>query len=465
MNDIEDRLRAAYYSATETVSPDTLRGLDEPVAVISYPARRTASRWLVPLGASAAAAAVIVALAVVVPSVLRTGRPAADQGAATSGGPAAHFLMAVGGGRLKSLTVHNVMTGLAVAGITSTAKISYTAAATGNGLTYFAAYSKKGSCGSWLQEFTIGRHGQFTTNWVPFAVRHVDETVGQLAVSENGKVVALAGDRCARGHEPVLTAVNLATKTSRQWLLSGLVPSVQEVPSLSLDSDGARLVFTTGLPGLRLGGVYLLDTRSEPGPVYQPSRQIVKELAYGKQAQLSSAAITPGGRTVYFGINNDSRVRKSWELRSVEVTTGRVRLIAGIAGYVGNVAVNPSATEALAFAQEVRVPGPVPSASPTPVPSGNTSPATSPHPTQVGTPVPSRAPTPVPSGSATPVPSRSPVPTASPSPSGSPLPSEAAVLAAYVTPPTRVLRINLVHDTAVIRPGIPWQISLFRYVW
>src|ERR1700683_823690 len=150
MNDIEDRLRAAYRSAAETISPSDLRRLDEQAAVISYPVQPARRRWLPPLSASAAAAVVVVALAVVVPSALRDSRGAGGQPTAI-GNPATHFLVALSGQHVKYLTVHSVATGASLPeAVTVPAGTGYTAVATGDCRAYVAAYSKTGSCGSWL---------------------------------------------------------------------------------------------------------------------------------------------------------------------------------------------------------------------------------------------------------------------------------------------------------------------------
>ncbi|HUD37467.1 MAG TPA: hypothetical protein VMR14_11250, partial [Streptosporangiaceae bacterium] len=75
MRDLENRLRDAYRSATETVEPEAIRGLDEQAAVISHPARwnrprRTPARWMVPLTAAAAVLAIGVLAGVAGPRVL-----------------------------------------------------------------------------------------------------------------------------------------------------------------------------------------------------------------------------------------------------------------------------------------------------------------------------------------------------------------------------------------------------------
>jgi len=410
-NNIEDRLRSAYRSATDTVRPGSLRGLDEQGAVISYPLRHPAGRarrnWLAALTASAAVAAVIVALAVVVPASLRADRGAGGQVAVASGNPATHFLVALSGKTRKYLTVHSVATGADLRSVVAvTAHETFTAVATGNGRTYVAALSKDGSCGSWLYQFRLSKKGKFT-DFRKLWTGHVNEVAGQLAISENGRKLAFAATRCvasAGTSSAVLGAVNLVSGTAKLWSLTGLARSASELTSLSLTSTGSVLAYSTD------HGLYTLPTKSEPGTALQRSHKVISAGKFGSASTIGSATITPDGRVIYFGINAGGTTKGLWTLRSVSLLTAKLGVLATLPGYTTDVAVNPTATKALAFVSTGRIqdaitrPSDLPTPTPTPTPSATIYPST-------------------------------------------------------------VVRFDFPKGIVTIQPGTPWKTSLNRYVW
>jgi hypothetical protein len=464
---IEDRLRDAYRGAADTVRPDDLRGLEEQTAVISYPVRPARQRWLAPAAASAAAAAVVIALAVVVPDALRGMRDNNGQVAGAGGDPATHFIVAISGSRAKYLTVHRVGTGALVSNVVAVpARVSFTAAATGDGRTYVASSSVKGTCGSQLLKFTISRHGQAGPLLQPRG-GHLNQDVTQIAISANGKILALAGTKCGSG-TAVLSALSLVSGHLRQWPLAG--PS--GVTSLSLTGGGDELAYSRGT------GVYVLPTSAAPGPAAKRGRTVLEARKYGADARITSATISPDGRVIYFGTSVRSPRQNTWALRSVRVSTGRVRQFTFVRGYVGNVAINPAVTEAIVFVRPPLGPYPTPTPTPsasvppsgtaTPTPSQSAQPGGTPTPTPwpTATPTPSASPSRSgwPSGSPTPVPS-SPSPAPSGSPVPTPVPSVAASLTAYRQAGVTVLKISLSRGTIAVEPAAPWHVALNHYVW
>jgi hypothetical protein len=477
MKDIEDRLRAAYRSATDTVRQDSLRGLDEQAAVISFPARPARllrDRWLMPVTASVAAAAVVVALAVVVPRVLASRGDDGNQAAVVAGSPATKYLVGIGGPGAGNLTVNSVLTGATLDSLAPWQPgRSYTAAATGDGRNYVYAVSKKGSCGSSLRTFRITSRGAIRRS-LQGRTESVDETIERMAASQNGRVLALAGTMCSRSGVAVLSAMNLVTRRSTQWTLTGLAGSASGVDSLSLTAYGRDLVFSTAR------AVYVLPASAPAGTAAQRSHPVIEAQRFGAGARITSATITPNGRTIYFSVTSGS----GWLVGSVSVTGGRVsgplRQRADFqGGHVINLVFSPSAGEAIAF---VRYPQPQPSASPssTPTPTPHTV-------TPVPTVSPSRIPPPpaTPSNSPVPEPSRSPQPPVSispsptlvptPSPSGSPLSSEtaratmSATLAAETALTDEALytvdTISFVRHTVTTRPQDSWNLPAYRYFW
>src|SRR5260370_14306902 len=161
MSRLEDRLRDAYRGAADTVTPGSIRGLDEPVTPRSRP-DRPGTRWvrgvLVPLAAAAAVTVIAVLAAVVLPQGSAQNQNQPSLGPASPADP--KFLIHDSTGT-SPLSVRNAATGAAVARITvPTAPGSHvgrtyvTSVATGNGHTYLVA-AYRNPCRSWLYQFQL----------------------------------------------------------------------------------------------------------------------------------------------------------------------------------------------------------------------------------------------------------------------------------------------------------------------
>ena len=503
MNDIETRLRDAYRGATDTVRPEAIRGLDDHATVTSPSPRRwtrgALHRWMVPLSAAAAVLVIGVVAAVVVPDALHDARNQGNNaGAPIAGNPATHFLVGLADGATNYLSVRSAITGAAVATLAPPSGRLFGPAATGDGVTYVVAVTKTGNCGTWLYRFRINRTGQpsrLTSYWT----RYVWQSIEDLAISRNGRILAFSSLTCGRGPGGVhlaagraelglLTAKDISktsyTTTGTYWP----VPGHSLVNSLSLTADGRQLAFSTDLTARSPSDIYVLSTKHAQESSQQRGRVIVRGAGFGAPTAISNSVMTPDGSTIYFTTYKTGRLfNNRWALRAVDVASGRSRLIAKQKGFDVHIAASPSARELIAFVRTgpLRQPPPVRTPSPSPLPSGP-APSGSPSPTPSTVPSSSPAPTTVPSGSPSPVPtvspsspeptpsrSPSPVPTVSPSSSPSPVPSGAPTTA----PPAATATLDAATDSfAVIRiqlPGgrtrylnpMPWDVEGFFYVW
>jgi hypothetical protein len=463
VNDIEDRLRDAYRGAAETVRPESLRGLAEQGDLVTFRASGRAHRWLMPMTAAAAVIAVVLGLTVIVPHVLEASR---GPSRSVAGNPATQFLVAITSGHPQTITVHKVATGATVSSLVEWSGGNFTAAATGNGRTYVVVASKPNTCGSWLDQITLTRQGRFS-HFKSFAPGYVNQAISQLAVSQNGRILAFAGDQCTARTGPLrpdLGVINLATGHVTDWPLAGVADTVH---SLSLTANGRVLAYSLGAdgyhfrPGSRASGVFVLRTDALPGPVAQRSRAIVTV----SPDRLGAAVITPDGTTIYFvtGTNRHSA------LRMVNVGRGGTRIVTDFAGFAADLVANPSVNRAILFILSPHYPAPVSSPSPSPSPS---LPAPSASPSL---PAPSASPSYPPAPSEKPTPSPfwprrpTPFPTATPSsaPAGSPVPSADITLTAAQGQPTlySVRLVDLSDGRTTALPAGAWKILTNQYVW
>jgi cell division septation protein DedD len=515
VNDIENRLRDAYRGATDTVRPEAIRSLGDHATFVAPSARwwerGALHRLMVPLTAAAAVVVIGVVAAVVVPRALRDARDEARNqrsGVVTrlTGDPATHFLVGLPvSGPASYLSIRSAITGAAMATIAPPPGWFFGPVATTDGRSYVVAVMRTGHCGTWLRRFTISRTGMPT--WLagsePRHVRWAD--IEKLAISADGRTIALAGIACPGPGAKVAswpgkaglgvmvtkqTSKTSFTTTGRFWpVSSGIL-----VNSISLTADGRQLEFSTDLTARFPSDIFVLPTDAPAGIAgEQHSRVIVKAARFGARTAITSSVMTPDGRTIYFTTRQTGReFNGRWALRAIDVPSGRSRLVTERPGFAAHIVVSPSGRELFAFLRAVPTPVAPPPA-PSPMPSSSATPtatpsAPSPIPSSSATPtaIPS-APSPIPSSSAAPtaIPSApSPVPSAvqsappsSPvprSPTGAPSPipsvSPATVPQAAPTPqaafgPFAVIRIQLPGGPIRYLDPVPWEVGNFFFVW
>jgi hypothetical protein len=332
MTNIEEQLRDAYYSAADTVRPDAIRGLAEQAAVIAHPARwsapkRTPGRWLVPAAAAAAVVAIGVAAGVVGPHALSRARQPGPHSTESGTGPGDFGERFVVGEYYSTgafLTVHNSRTGATVATIEPPGRDNYFGqVATGNGRQYIAVViSAKRGGRTRLVSFSLNASGRPTSpTALPGGPAGV--FIGQVAVSADGRTIAFYAQRTSVTRGPIaaeLGVVDVATGKTRRWLVS----SQDIVGSLSLSADGRLLEYEIQSPSTAPSAVYLLPTDAAAGRALRRSNEIVTAASFGRHADIASALITNDGLASYFSTNED---RDSWQLRAVNLASGRVRLV------------------------------------------------------------------------------------------------------------------------------------------
>jgi hypothetical protein len=364
MKDLENRLRDAYRSATDTVRPEAIRGLDEQAAVIAHPARwsgprRTSGRWLVPLTAAAAVVAIGVAAGVVVPHVLsqarerhagtaspgvKRGAPTAihGQGLRVSDRYVAGLETATG----SSLIVASASTGRRVATVDPSGKGEhFGAVTTASGTVAIAAVWPAKGCGSTLIVFPLSRDVLPREQLNLPALAHL--MVEQVAGTGDGSTLAFYAQGCGTFHGRVpsmLGVIDLKTSRVREWR----VPGQEDISPISLSSNGRLLEYSVELTKLYPSGIYLLPTDAAPGTAAQRSRELVRARSFGATDNINSAVITPDGTRVYFTTNTTGPAYDStWTLRSASVATGQVSVVGRYTGFPGYFTANPQVTQVL----------------------------------------------------------------------------------------------------------------------
>lgn len=299
---LEERLRAAYQAAAETIAPESLPGLGERVVRIARPrgqrdetghrggARR---RFLLP----AAAAAAVVAAAVAVPAIQSGlfasphGKPAADpvlgpvirppaarkpsQRARylplTSDGIPAFYVQLGTATAGQVLDVYSTATGKALDQVPLPAKDGTFAqlAPMSDALTYVVAAGGDG-CGTTLYELRLTATGGLGS--ITPAVSLPTEDLFSLTAAANGKSVAYSGQYCNNpGHDSGdIGYVNLATGAITRWI----APKQQDIGSVSLSADGGELGYAVGATALYQPEVAVLATSSPAGQLTSVSQVV-----------------------------------------------------------------------------------------------------------------------------------------------------------------------------------------------
>ena len=342
MSGLEERLRDAYLGAADTVTPETIRGLYDPVTRRSRPAGRARRRVrgvLVPL----AAAAVVTVIAILAAVVLR---PASSQQNQPGLGPASaaepKFLIVSTG--VSPLQVRSAATGALVAQVTlptepgsNVGRTYVGAVATGNGHTYLVA-TYRNPCQSWLYQFQLSDQGQ-PSAVTPFtALRTTGTELDDLAVSANGQMIAYATTACM-GQKPYpsyLAVTNVGTGQTTRWT----TPASSPASSVSLTADGSLLCF-----GLEQNPsvVRVIPTSAAPGSAADRSRTVIHAAQFGPDSWIPFAAISPDGRAAYVTTYPEPPIKSpAGQVRAVDLATGRSRVVQATTGKPGLITADPS---------------------------------------------------------------------------------------------------------------------------
>lgn len=361
MNLIEERLRDAYHGATQTVRPDTIRGLDEQAAIITGRHRKAPSRvlyWAAPLAAAAAVAAIVIVLG------LGTGTPVTPPPhhqqpthhtkVVPADSPAERFFLAISNSS-RRIYVINATSGVTVASITPSSRSDFFGTpATGDGVRYVVPSWQPGHCGSTrLEQFTLNSSGQpgplTELTSLRRSVSHL--WMSDLAVSADNSTVAFFANTCVSRFvavNPHIGVIKLATKRITNWTI--LDKSV-EYP-MSLTSNGHQLEYNVGGLGGSPSAVYLIPTNAPPGPADGVSRTLVTGANIGSDVAIGGAMITSDGTHAYLFTYSASgganaTTFKVWKMA---VATGRIKPIGSYQGGLplGTLAIDPATRRAIA---------------------------------------------------------------------------------------------------------------------
>jgi hypothetical protein len=307
MSRLEDRLRDAYRSAADTVTPGAIRGLNEAAPPRSRPAR------MVPLCAAVVVTVIAVLAAVIVPRATDQARNEPTHGAASAPGP--KFLIDDSSG-VFPLEVRNAATGAPVAQVAMPAgtpsqgvRTYITSVATADGRNYLVAFYRN-PCRSWVYKFQL-----------------------------NGRLVGYTTTACM-GEKPAppsyLAVTNLRTGKTTQWTM----PARSSANNVSLTADGRLLCYSLQ-EGPSMVGV--IPTGAAPGSAADRGRTVVRADQFGPSEWISYAAISPDGQAVYF-TTYPVAGNGPWagQVRVEDLATGRSRVIRAPAGQPGLITADPS---------------------------------------------------------------------------------------------------------------------------
>lgn len=343
MNLIEERLKDAYLGATQTVRPDTIRGLDEQAATITGRHRQAPSRvlyWAAPLAAATAVAVIGVVLGVgtraPVALPAHHHRPAHHTSIAPVGSPAERFLGALSTSGKKILII-NVASGDTVASVTPSDPLAtFGTPATGDGVRYVVPSWEPGHCGSTtLEQFTLnstGQPGKLTeVSSVRRSVSHL--WMSQLAVSRDDSTLAFFANTCVSRFvavNPHIGVLKLTTGRGTNWTL----PDKSIEYPMSLTRNGHLLEYNVGGLGFAPSAVYLMPTNAPAGPAASVSRTLVTGAGVGSDVAIPGALITPDGAHVYFYSYpaSEGANATAFKLSKVVVATSRITPIGSYRG-------------------------------------------------------------------------------------------------------------------------------------
>jgi hypothetical protein len=290
VNSIEDRLRDAYRSATDTVSPDSLPGLGTPV-VRPAPHRGRRFRFTLPAVAAAATAAAVAAALTLAPHATAPRTTTVPAHPATASGPLPTYIVAV---QPTGLFIYDTTSGTVTGTIDAPSGQQFEQVISqGNDQSFVVttALTSISSCAATsyrLQLSASGTPGQLTR-------------IGTLngytptAYAMAGTTTALSVARCSPGPggtESGNAVLGYIAAGGRHWTFT----LSEDYPStLAVSADTGLLAFPMVIPGSGLNQEGLvLSTASRPGAVARTARVAVRV-----QGTLQSLSISPDGATLY----------------------------------------------------------------------------------------------------------------------------------------------------------------------
>jgi hypothetical protein len=356
---LEDRLRSALRGAANSVSPDVLRGMENTIRQRSRAAGRpTVLRWrfIAPIMAASAVAAVAVIVALLAPAPARhPGSRGVGPGARPVPASAVEPKYLITNPRgFSPLKVHNAATGALVAQVIvpeaplivpdlhTRRHFQIDWLATADGRTYVVGLFRAIPCQSRLYQFTLspqGRPGPLT----PFAAMPVihGAGIGSMAFSASGREFAFStisgSPACSyKVTSSHIGVVNLVTKKIRQWSGAG--------GNVSLDFNGKLLVYSTGRY------VMAIPTTAPPGPAGPYSRTLIRAAPYSRTGGISFAAVTPDGKHVCFSIYPERENGPGpGQIRIADISSNRSRLVASNTQYQGLISADPRVRHLLLY--------------------------------------------------------------------------------------------------------------------
>jgi hypothetical protein len=308
VNELEERLRAAYRAAGDTIEPESLPGLGQRVVHVGRPRGRVSGyrdgrpgrgRYLVP--AAAAAAVVVAAVAITaVHGLLASpgGKPAqptaptvgqgqhkqqhraikapghrvSDLPRMADGIPGFYVQLGMAASR-QVLDVYSTATGELLDQVPLPAADGTFAqpAPMSSTLSYIVAAGPTGAgCGTALYKLQLTASGGLGS--LTRAVSLPDEDLFSLTAAADGKSVAYSGEYCdnAGNNAGDIGYVNLVTGAITRWT----APKQQDIGSVSLSADGSQLAYAISATSLYQPVVATLDTSSPAGQLASVSQSV-----------------------------------------------------------------------------------------------------------------------------------------------------------------------------------------------
>jgi len=179
----------------------------------------------------------------------------------------------------------------------------------GSDRTYVAAVvANHRNCTTRLYRFTIAPQGR-PSRLTPLSVPRVTGTVGELAGSADGNVLAYTAGTCGLHGHVLAGVIHLTTRQASTWPYPSRVDRRRATfGSLSLTADGSVLGFLAGPAGpLSSQAAWVLPTNAPPGPLIRRARKVlhlrtgvlrVLLNSTGSQMYVETVSALPGGAVV-----------------------------------------------------------------------------------------------------------------------------------------------------------------------